>query len=184
MKLSKRSLLILSIGIFIIALVGLWMVQSQQVTEQNELKKKLNTAELKLNGIQPERLSHRLEELEQQLDQALSQSEEARSTLSQPVDSITINDILFIIAQANSVKVTKVSSAGFSNEELQGITFSVLPLEVIVEGDVANIASFITKLNEDIETGVIKSVEIDIPEEINGAAQAGLQIVIYTYRGN
>jgi hypothetical protein len=185
LKLSKKSLLIIAIGIFIIALVGLWMVQSQQVNELNQLKEKLNTAELKLSGLQPGKLSQRQEELERQLSQTMSQSETARTSLSQPIESIAINDLLYDIAEAHNVEVTEISSSGIASEELAGITCSVLPLTAKVEGEVTDIARFITKLNEELATGVVKSVEIRIPETTDEGEEtsADIQVVIYTYRG-
>ena len=185
MKLSKKSLLIIAVGIFLIALVGLWTVHSQQVDELKQLKEKLNTAELKLNGLQPEKLSQRQEELERQLNQTISQSETARTVLSQPIGSIAISNLLFDIAAANSVNITEISSSGMANEELAGITCSVLPLTTKVEGEVTDIARFITKLNEELSNGVVKSVEISIPEMTGEGEEtsASIQVVIYTYRG-
>ena len=185
MKLSKKSLLIIAVGIFIIALVGLWTVHSQQVNELNQLKEKLNTAELKLSGLQPEKSSQRQEELERQLNQTISQSETARASLSQPIESIAISDIIFDIAEDYGVEVTEISSSGIANEELAGITCSALPLTAKVEGEVTDITSFITKLNEELATGVVRSVAISIPETTDEGEEtsADIQVVIYTYRG-
>jgi len=142
LKLSKKSLLIIAVGIFIIALVGLWTVHSQQVNELNQLNKELALVQSKLKGIQPEKSSQRQEELERQLSQTISQSETARVALSQPIGIIAISDIIF--------------------------------------------DSFITKLNEDLATGLARSVEISIPEATDEGEEtsADIQVVIYTYRGD
>ena len=183
MKLSKKSWLIITIGIFIILSVGLWTVHSQQVNEQKQLQDKLNTAELKLNGFQTGQLSHRQNELEEQLSQTLSQSETARTILSQPIGSIAISGIMFDIAAANSVNITEISSSGLASEELAGLTCSVLPLTAKVEGDLTDLVSFITKLNDELENGVVKSVEISVPEMTGEKTSANIQMVIYTYQG-
>lgn len=183
MKLSKKSWLIITIGIFIILSVGLWTVHSQQVNEQKQLQDKLNTAELKLNGFQTGQLSHRPDELEEQLSQTLSQSETARTILSQPIGSIAISSIMFDIAAANSVNITEISSSGLASEELAGLTCSVLPLTAKVEGDLTDLVSFITKLNGELENGVVKSVEISVPEMTDEKTSANIQMVIYTYQG-
>ena len=72
-----------------------------------------------------------------------------------------------------------------ANEELAGITCSVRPLTTKVEGEVTDIARFITKLNEELATGVVRSVEISIPEMTDEGEEtsADIQVVIYTYRG-
>jgi len=186
LKLSKKSLLIIAVGIFIIALVGLWTVHSQQVNELNQLNKELTLVQSKLKGIQPEKSSQRQEELERQLSQTISQSETARVALSQPIGIIAISDIIFDIAEDYGVEVTEISSSGIATEELAGITCSVLPLTAKVEGEVTDIASFITKLNEDLATGLARSVEISIPETTDEGEEtsADIQVVIYTYRGD
>ncbi len=183
MKLSKKSWLLITIGVFTIMFVGLWMVHSQQADEQKQLEDKLNTAELKLNGFQTEQLSNRQKELEEQLSQILSQSETARDILSQPIGSITISSIMFDIAEAYNVEVTEISSSGLASEELAGLTCSTLPLNATVEGDMTDLVGFITRLNGDLENGVVNSVEINAPEVAGEKASASIQMIIYTYQG-
>lgn len=183
MKLSKTSLLLITIGIFIIALVGLVVVRSQQVGQQNLLSEELTSVELRLKGIQLERLSNQQEELEKGLSQTISQFEVARAMLSQPIESITISSALFGIAEAHGVELTEISSPGLSNGELAGLTFSVIPLTARVEGDVPNLVSFITGLNGDLATGVVKSVKISIPEIAGEEASANIELAVYTYQG-
>ena len=183
MKLSKTSWLLITIGVFVIVLVGLGVIRSQQVNQQNQLNEELNTAELKLNGLQTEPLSQRRAELEQQLSQITSQSETARTALSQPLGSIDVSDFLFDIAEANSVNITVLKSSGLASTELAGITCTVLPLSASVEGNLADLASFITQLNEDLANSVIGSVSINVPEASEEIPSASIQLVIYTYQG-
>jgi len=184
MRLTKTSWLVIIIGVFIIMFAGLGAVRYQQVRQQNQLTEELASAQSKLKGIQLEQLSNRQEELEQQLSQTISQSEATKSALSQPIQSITISDTLFDIAEANSVNVMEVSTSGLASEELAGITYSVLPLTARVEGELTNLASFITQLNGEFETGVIKSVEINVPEATSRNTIANIQMVIYAYQGD
>lgn len=183
MKLGKASWLLITIGIFIIALVGLVVVRSQQVKQQNLLSEELASTELRLKGIQLERLSNQQEELEKGLSQTISQFEVARAMLSQPIESITISSTLFVIAEAHGVELTEISSPGLSSAELEGLTFSVIPLTARVEGDVPNLVSFITRLNEELTTGVVKSVKISIPEIAGEKASANIELAVYTYQG-
>ena len=184
MKLSKTSWLLIGIGIFMIISVGLGVVRYQQIQQQNTLNEKLALAQSRLNGIQLERLSQRQEELEQQLSQTLSESETARTTLSQPIGSISISNTLFDIAEANSVEIIEISSSGLANEELAGITCAALPLTARVEGEVTDLVGFITKLNSDLVTSLVRSVDIRIPETTSETkSTAYIQMVIYTYQG-
>lgn len=184
MKLSKTSWLIIIIGFFVIILVGLGIVRSQQVHQQNELNEQLALAQSKIQVIQLEQLSHRQGELERHLSETDSQSESAKKILSQPIRSITISDLLFNVAEANSVNVTEITSSGLASEELAGVTCSVLPFTARVEGELTNLVSYITRLNSDLATGFVKSVEINVPEASSTKKpSANIQLVIYTYQG-
>lgn len=184
MKLSKTSWLMITIGLFVIILVGLGTVRSQQVHKQNELNEELASSQSKLQGIQLEQLSQRQEELGRQLSQNGSQSDTAKALLSQPIGSIAISDILFRIAEANSVNITEISSSGLASEELAGVTCSVLPLTARVEGEVTNLVGYITSLNRHLDTGIVKSTEISIPAATsNNKPTANIRLFIYTYRG-
>jgi hypothetical protein len=184
LKLRKRTLLITIVGIFVIVLISLGMLRSQQVSEQNQLNEQLTLIQSRLGVIKLEQLSSRQAELEEQLRQATSQFEAVKTILSQPVGSITATSILFDIARAHGLEVTEVTSPGPTSDSLEGITCSVLSLTVKVEGNVPNLVSFVTRLNSYFTTGVVKSITITIPEKANGEkASTDIQLVVYTYQG-
>ena len=185
MKISKTSWLLIVVGVFIIAMVGLGAVRYQQVNQQNQLNEELALAEMKLNEFKLEQLSDRQGELEEQLSQTISQLGAAKAIFSQPNGSIVTSGILFDIAEAYGVEVTEISSPGPTNGELEGIACSVLPLAARVEGDVPALINFITRLNSDLTTGVVKSAEISIPEATGEEeSSANIQLVIYSYQGD
>jgi hypothetical protein len=182
LKLGKKSWLVIAIGVFIIALFGLWSVYSQQLGRKEPLVVELNTAEMKLSGFDIEPLTRRHDELEWQLDQTRSQSTAARDMLAQPVDSITVSDHLFEVAAAHSVNITALSSSGMAEEALAGITLPLLPLSATATGNITDLASFITTLNSDFPTGVIRSVDMNNPAT-GEPATITIQMVIFTYQG-
>lgn len=205
MKLSKTSWLILTIGIFIIIFSSLGMARSQQVHERNQLNEELSLAMWRLDEFQFEELSSRQEELEEQLSDVMAEFEAAKAVLSQPTGSIATSDTLFDIAKVCRVEVTEISSSDMVREDLEGITCFILPLTARVEGEIPNLIRFITKLNTDFSTGIVKSVEINIPEvtedpgetgEESAEGQSGeeepeveepsatIRLVLYTYRGD
>jgi len=185
LKLSKTSWVLITIGVFIIALASLSVIRSQQVSQQNRLNEELTLTQPKLKEFQLEQLSYQQGELEKQLSQTISQLEAAKAILSQPNGSIVTSGILFDIAETYGAEVTEISSPGFTSDELEGVACRVLPLAVRVEGDVPDLISFITRLSNDLTTGVVKSVEISIPE-MTGEEKpsANIQLVIYSYQGN
>jgi hypothetical protein len=183
MKLSKTGWLLITVGVFLIVLIGLGALRSQQIRQQNQLGEELSTVEIKLNGVQLEQLSRRQEELEQQLSQTVSKFDDARGTLSQSIGSLAISYILFDIADANSVEVTAVSSSGLTSSELGGLTCSALPVTTIIRGELTDIVDFVTRLNGELTTGVISSVEITVPEETGELTYAYIELVVYAYQG-
>jgi hypothetical protein len=181
-KLTKKSWLFIGIGIFLIALVGLWTVYSQQSGVKKQLKEEYDMATSRLNSIQVEQLADQQGELEQQLDDTIAQSKTARKTLSEPMNSIIITDILFSTADSNSVNITEIQSSGMNDVELEGVPCRVLPLTANIEGEVGNLVAFITQLNDDLATGVVRSVDMNIPYTAGGEKpSASIQMVFYTY---
>ena len=185
MKLSKKSWLILIVGIAIAIFAGLWLARGQQVDEQEQLREELSIVVMRLNGLQGEEISSQQGELEKQLSQTISQLETAKAVLSQSTGSIAVSGALFDIAEAIGVEITEISSSGLSSDSLGGITCSVLPLTITVEGDVADIISFVGSLNHDFTTGIVKSVEISIPETTSEeTVSANIQLHIYIFQGD
>ena len=185
MKLSKTSLLILTIGIFVIAFASLGAARSQKIHEQNQLGEEISLTGLRLSKLQLEELSSQQKELEERLSQTLSQFEAAKAMLSQPIRSIAASQSLFDIAKACGVEITGINSSGLTTEELEGTIYAVLPLAVKVEGDVSDLLSFITKLNDNLVTSTIKSAQISV-SDIDGEERvsADIRLVIYTYQGD
>ena len=185
MKLSKTTGLVIAIGVFVIALISLGVVRYQQIGEQSELDEQLISAKSNLARVQPEKLSSRHAELEEQLSQSTSQFEAVKVILSQPVGSVAATTVLFDVAKSCGLEVTKVASLSPTSDSLEGVTCSVVLLTARVEGDVPNLVSFITTLNSHFTTGVIRSMTISIPEENSGEeASADIELVVYTYQGD
>ena len=185
MKLGKTVWLILAIGISVIAFASLGTARSGQVSEQRQLEEAFSLAKLGLKSLQLEELSSQQKELEKQLDGATSQLETAKAMLSQSNESIFVSDMLFKIAEVYEVEITQISSSGLAGGDLEGIECLILPLAVRVEGDIPDLISFITALNQDFVTGIVESVNIGIPEvDSEEKASANIKLVIYAYQEN
>ena len=186
MKLSKKSGFILAAGIAIAIFAGLWLARDQQAHEQEQLREDLSIAAMRLENSQNnDEISAQQVQLEEQLSQTISQLETAKAALSQSAGSIRVSGTLFDIAEATGVEITEISSSQLSGDSLEGLTCSVLPLSVTVEGDVPDIISFVGRLNSDFNTGLVKLVEISIPETTcEEAASANIQLHIYNFQGD
>ena len=184
MKLSKTGWLLIITGVVIIIIAGLGVVRSQQIRQQNQLNEELALAQSRLNGIQVETLTQRQAELEGQFSQTLAKAETAKATLSQPLSSITLSDTLFTVAEDNYVEVLEISSSGPGGEEVSGVICSVLPLSLTVSGNLTDLVGFITGLNDNLATGVVRSVRISIPETTGESEPtANINMAIYIYKG-
>lgn len=185
LKISKTGWIILGVGIGIIALASLGAVRLGQLQEQSRLREGLPLAKLELKGVQLEGLVSQQQELEQRLSQTLSQFETAKAMLSPSIESINLTDTLFEIAETCEVEITRLSSTGLTSGDLNGITCSVLPLTVRVEGEVTSLISFIARLNSDLTTAVLNSVEISVSEPTaDEKPSATIGLAIYTYQGD
>ena len=160
MKLGKTSWLILILGIFIIAFGSLGVTRAQQVKEQSEAEDNLAVAEKRLSNLQLRDLQNDKLNLEQQLEQAEYQLNQAQESLQQPIASIVVTDTLFDIAEDCGVVITQVSSTDIGKDMLQDVNYFVIRLSIVAEGEVLNLVNFVTKLNTDLPTGVVQSADI------------------------
>ncbi|MBI4295942.1 MAG: hypothetical protein HY667_02355 [Chloroflexi bacterium] len=183
MKLSKMSLPLLGIGAFAIVLVSLGAMRSQQMRESSEVNAKLSSNGVQMNALRLEQLTTQKEALENRLEQATDELKKAKAVFSQATDSLSVTTTLFSVAKANGVEVTEAVSTGLAKETYEGIAFSVLPLNVKVEGELVPLIGFIDQINSKVPTGVIKAISINIPETGKGKPSVNLQLALYTYQG-
>jgi len=177
LKLSRKTLLIITAGVLIIAATGSFMVYSGQLDEQTQLNEQLVSAQSRFSGIQQAQLSAKQTELEKQLSEAISQFETAKAPFSELAGSTTAINIFLEVAKANGLEVTEIKSPGPAEDTLEELACWVMPLKAKVKGDTPNLVSFLIELNSSLATGVIKSVTT------GDNASAEIQLVIYTYRG-
>ncbi len=194
MKLTKTSWIILAIGIVAITFGSLGEARSQQLNEGKQLSDELAVAEMRLSKLDLKPLSSQQQGLEEQLNQTTSQLETAKARLSQPNDSTTITDAIFRIAQVSGVELIEISSSSLTQGKLDKVAGLLLPLNTLVRGDVPNLIDFIMRLNNDLPTAIVKSVEITIPkatDNVTDNATAGaklpaanIQLEAFTYQGS
>ena len=184
MRLSRISWIIIISCIVITAFASLGALSWQQVQKRNQLREEFALTKEKLNGYESGQPTYRQETLEMQLSQTLSELQTSRSMFSQPIWSITTGT-LFDIAESFNIEVTDISSSGPTSAKLEGISYSAQTFAIKIEGDVPDLVSFITRLNQNLKAGYVKSVKISAPETTGGEkSTADLQLVVYTYEGD
>jgi len=181
LKLSRKTLLIITAGVLIIALAVVGTSYSQKVDEKSQLNKQLTSKQSELIGLQLEQLSTQQTELEKQVTQATAQLEEAKAPFSELVGSTTAISTFLTVAEANGLEVTEIKSPGPAedeDDELGELAFWVMPLTAKFKGETPNLVSFLLELDSSLVTGVIKSVTtVD-----NTSAE--IELEVYTYRSN
>ena len=182
MKISKTTRWILTIGIFAILLVGAGVVYGRQMAEQSQLSLEIAQAPRDF----PE-YAEQKKDLEARLSQANSRIASAQSEFCQCTESIEINEALFEAAHDANVTITKLSSSPPVDEELNGITYRVLLLNIVAEGEVLpELLRFSMKVSEKFSTATIESAKINVPpapEEGTSEEKPtiDLQVKIYAY---
>ena len=198
MKLGKVSRIFLGIGILGILAVSLSMAHNQQSKEQNRLKGEVILAQQRLKIFPAEQLASKKSELESHLARAELQLKATKDRLYQSLESIEASDALFEIAKACHAEITAISSQCLTTKALEEVTLPVLMLTVRVEGEVFTLIDFISKWTEKYPTGMVKSVEISVPEVTEEEAvmerpkpeteeekpSATVNLLLYSYKGD
>ncbi|MDP2932086.1 MAG: hypothetical protein Q8O05_06300 [Chloroflexota bacterium] len=187
MKLSKTTLMALCVGIFVVLGGSLGLAYAGQGQKQGQLSTELASTQALLDkqtaNFAKEGLPAKQKDLETRLTRAESGINDVRAKLRQIIQSIEVTDNLFKTAYASSVNITSVRSTPPGKEKLNGTSYDVLPLNVELEGEVSNMLTFILSWSEGHPTGVVESVNIDVPgPTANGtmpSPSATLKLVIY-----
>ena len=151
MRLSKTAWLILGIGIFVIALGGLYFIYSREGDQQEQLNDSLSVAQAALLTLVSEKedWESQLTQQESQLTQQESQLTQRESQLAQAtslldttqasfpssVESIEYDELLFNFAHGYNLRITELFSSEPGNEEVEeDITDSVTSFVVYFKG--------------------------------------------------
>lgn len=205
MRLSKIAWLILGAGVFIIALVFLFILYSNQASDEEQMEKNLADAQALLPQLmaQSEDWQNQVTELQSQLAQEESALEESMARFPEAVESIEYSEELFMIAHDCNLEVVKVSAIAPHDEEVEDtpIIYSVTDLVVevspaaappfpltiaYIDDTVADMLDFIdTIVNGGYFTAAtIEKVVFEIPEVSESVKPVAIiKLSIYAYEG-
>ena len=181
MRLSRTAWLILVIGVFVIAFVGLYMIYLREQRAQEPLNEALSVAQTVLPKLTTEttNLENALAEMEDRLDEAKSHLQTAKATFpTRRVESIEVDEVLFGIADSWDLEITNLTATEPGDKavpveveaediEVENIDFTVTTFTVQVEGEVVDILDFIhsvaTHTNFTAATIELVTMEVPIP---------------------
>ncbi len=183
MKISKKVLKYIGIGAYAIVAVASAYILFGKLQEQGKVNDELTLAMTNLERTDISRLSTQMSDLEDQLDQITSQTDTLKNMMSQEIANVAASTIVFEIADATYVEVIYLSSPSASSAVLENVPCNVVSLEATIEGKVEDLVNFVTRLNTVLTTGVIKSLDLNIPEPSTGISPtAKISLLIYNYR--
>jgi hypothetical protein len=184
-KLSKTGLLILAAGTFIVVLAGLGITRYGQISEQTKLNDELSLSVMRLDNIDLKPFQVQLAELQEQFKDNEIQVEEAKNRLVQTVISVDVTDKFYEIAAYNSVIVNTIGTTKNQTEAYESVQFSIITINAAVTGDLSHVIDFIAGLNDNFDTGFVRSAQITITDAAaeNGTT-ANVMMIVYSYEGN
>ena len=165
MKLGKLSWLILSIGIFVIGAVILYVLYQQQTDEQDELNLNLTAANSSLPILisQSAALQSQLEALEAELAEAIAALEDAEAKLPQNIESSIYGNLLFDMAYDAGLDVWSFTATEPARIILDDIIYESTIITMEVKNKLPDILMFISQIEVqlDFNTTTIDSVAIE-----------------------
>ena len=182
MKVSKTTWIIIIAILAITSFASLGTLCWQRFGEMKHLREEFAFVEDKLQEYQSGQLSYRGQALDLQLEQILGEVQTSESLFSRPSWDIATSS-LFDIAEACNVEVTSISSAGLNSEGLGEITSTAQRFNVTIEGALNDLIKYITRLNHDLKTSVVKSVDLSVPVDAQEIPSAKFLLIVYSYGG-
>ena len=124
-------------------------------------------------------------ELEEQLKDALSQVAEAKEKMKQTVISVDVADKFYEIADFYSITVSSIGTSSTTNQPFQSIECETISLSAAVSGELTDVIDFVIGLNNNYTTGYVRSAQLAIGDEADGnSVSASIQMVVYSYKGS
>jgi hypothetical protein len=208
MKFGKTAQLILAIGIFAIAIIFLYRMNQERAAEYEELNTQLATAQTLLPQIvsDGEELEIRLNQLNNELNQAKSALIRGKASFPRLLDSIRYDELLFQMAGDRDLEMMKLTTSEPAEKSVEDVNFTVTTFDMTVKGTVADILDFVNAIasGDDFTAATVEIVTITVPEPVTqqekeglveqeevegeeeeglGAPAADIELNIYNYRG-
>jgi hypothetical protein len=181
MSVSKKTLMYLGIGIYIIVVAALGYMVFNQLNEKDSVDEELSITRANLDRITPDHLNNEKLELEAQLTEVTSKAENLKSMLSLDMGNVDATATVFDLAKSSGVEVTQLTSPYPTYDVLEDVPCTVVVLNATVRGDVRDLVGFTMGLNSYLATGVIESVQMNIQEGTDNST-ADILFVIYNYQ--
>ncbi|MCD6599111.1 MAG: hypothetical protein J7L19_00865 [Dehalococcoidia bacterium] len=166
MKISRTTRWILTIGILAIFLASLTVLYLRQTTELRYLNASIIQAQQNFKTYTTQE-----KELEAELNQVESSIPALPGEFSSSLESVEISDALLEAADEANVTITEFSTSLPDNEEINGITYRVVYIDLTAEGKMVSTLNFAQKLGDRFPSSEIQQVEIEVTKVGNEAEE-------------
>ena len=194
-RLNRTTQVILAVALlFCIGALVAWAAHIRQEDQQMKLASQLTVASKGLTSFQMEQLNAQKVEMEKRLQTSAKLKADAVSIFYNS-QSITATDVLMGTAATLGLEVTEVKTAGPQKEKVQGVEVVALSLSLKATGEFGALVNFVAGLSQKFPTAVVKSVQIDVANNIGGditapgeqtgpgKSSATIQFAVYSYQG-
>lgn len=193
MKVSRTTWWILTIGIFAILLITAGVTYNRNRAEQSQLTQQI----AQVNQEYVTYLAQK-DDVDARLAQANSQLLSAKGEFAKSAESIETSATLFELAEESNVTITSLTCSLPEEEEVNGIVYRVLSLNITAETAVLPaLLNFTSKVSDAFTSSDISSVSVVItPAELVEEEEEGgiverseekatidLAVTIYVYEG-
>jgi len=166
LKISRTTRWILTIGILAIFLASLAVLYVRQTTELRYLNASIIQAQQNFKTYTTQE-----KELEAELNQVESSIPALPGEFSSSLESVEISDALLEAADEANVTITEFSTSLPDNEEINGITYRVVYIDLTAEGKMVSTLNFAQKLGDRFPSSEIQQVEIEVTKVGNEAEE-------------
>jgi hypothetical protein len=188
LSLSKTSLWILGIGLFIIVAAVLLALQASRSGDAKQLEDSLVITQTLLTKLSSDKegLDNQLAQLKNQLDQADTAYTNSQANFPEAVASIEYDEELFFIADDYNLEVTKLTASEPIENKVDEVSFANTVIKVEVQGEVPDILSFINNVATGgfFNSATIELVNLKVPKpDEDKQPSAVIEITVYSYEG-
>ena len=180
---SKRLLVILSVGIFFTGVAGFGAAYLNQVQEQKQLTGELTLARSQIAGISPEKILTQQSANRDQLTQYETKISDAKAQLTVPLVVTDIFQQLLATANSTRVGMTTIGSSAEKDTLVGKLPYKALSVDFAVAGSARDIYQFVDAVSTGFETGVLNTLDVSIPAAGGSKSAATMRLTIYSYRG-
>lgn len=149
-------------GIVVLGAFLAGMVRTQQAQQQQNLEKTIFAAQQKLALTKIDDLTLKRDRLTQEKELYTVQIADAKAKLAAPIDNIAGTESILNSAHEFDLKIVNINSGGKTNITYSGNKFTALSYNLQVEGNINNVAGFVSNIKIIFPTSLVETYQFAI----------------------